>query len=158
MIPGRRLDNCAQSKPRSAITPGRKFSTTTSAVAISRRRAAFPDGRRRLRRTERLFRLKAAKYQLSPSTLAPCPRRGSPPGGSTLSTSAPISANRSEQNGPERMRVRSTTRTPCKCIQFIPYATLQRRGARCLQAHPTARADHHDEASRQRIREKVNIQ
>src|SRR5471030_1312981 len=45
--------------------------------------------------------------------MAPCWRTGSPsPGVSTLMTSAPMSASSIEQNGPARMRVRSTTRIP----------------------------------------------
>src|SRR6516165_7534887 len=60
-----------------------------------------------------LVALKPAKYQLKSSRTTPCRRTGSPsPGVSILITSAPISASSIEQNGPARMRVRSTTRSP----------------------------------------------
>src|SRR6202035_2439871 len=81
--------------------------------AISRASTALPSLLRKLRESERLLRLKAAKYQERPSLIAPCARSGSPtPGVSTLITSAPISARIIVQNGPARMRVRSTTRIP----------------------------------------------
>src|SRR3954468_18988860 len=80
---------------------------------MRRASTALPSWLRRFSDSERLLRLKAAKYQESPSLTTPCCRKGSPaPGGSTLITSAPISASIIVQNGPARMRVRSTTLIP----------------------------------------------
>ena len=103
----------AASNPIWAKTPGRKFSTKTSLAPISRASTALPSPVRRLSESERLLRLKAAKYHESPSRMTPCARSGSPtPGVSTLTISAPMSASIIVQNGPARMRVRSTTRIP----------------------------------------------
>src|SRR5438270_8653157 len=65
----------AASKPICAITPGRKFSTSTSLVAISRAKTALPSSLRRFSDSERLLRLNAAKYQERPSFMTPCWRR-----------------------------------------------------------------------------------
>src|SRR5215475_13734627 len=80
---------------------------------MRRDRMALPSSAWRSSVIDRLFRLNCAKYHESPSTSTPCRRTGSPsPGGSILITSAPMSASSMLQNGPARIRVRSTTRTP----------------------------------------------
>src|SRR6185369_14123619 len=59
----------------------------------------------------------------------PCLRTGSPsPTSSILMTSAPMSARNIEQNGPERILDRSTTRMPESCI-----------GVLCRQRHAILR-------------------
>ena len=75
------------------MTPGAKFSTSTSArltISISRSR---PCGFFRSSETERLLALSIAKGSAAPPT-TPRRRRCSPPFGSTLMTSAPACAIR----------------------------------------------------------------
>jgi len=81
------------------MTPGRKFSQTTSAPATRSRNTARPAGLVRSSATDFLLRLIARKYALSPSGRngGPIARIGSPPSGSsTLITSAPWSASSME--------------------------------------------------------------
>ena len=92
--------------------PGRKFSTRTSAVSKRRDSMFLSSLSYRFSTTDFLFRLNWAKYQLSPLTMAPCWRTGSPRGPSILITSAPRSARSWVQKGPARIRVRSITRRP----------------------------------------------
>src|SRR5215203_2300398 len=54
--------------PRASITPGRKFSTTTSAVSASRRKIAWPSGRLISRVRERLLRFAERKKAQMPLT------------------------------------------------------------------------------------------
>ena len=63
-------------------------------------------------------------------------RSGSPPGGSTLTTSAPASAKSFEQYGPAISVVQSTTRTPSSISAHPGQGTVERRSrtaARCMQ-------------------------
>src|SRR5215468_5085942 len=95
------------------MVPGRKFSSTTSAFAIRRRRMAWPSGAFMLRVRLFLLRFTDMKYVASPPEKGGQPRVSSPlPGSSTLMTSAPMSPSDMEQNGPASTRVRSMTRTP----------------------------------------------
>src|SRR5690625_2684606 len=86
---------------------------TTSAVSISARSAVFPASVRRSNTTERLPRLTLTNTPLRPGA-GPTEmyRVVSPSGGSTLITSAPISAMIWVQYGPITIAVRSTIRTP----------------------------------------------
>src|ERR1700687_5727813 len=79
-----------------------------------------------------LLRLRLRKTALSlPTNGGPILRALSPPGGSTLITSAPASASCIEQNGPHRpcctSRTRNPARLPCALI-LSPFASLARRG------------------------------
>src|SRR5580704_4049745 len=95
------------------MVPGRKFSSTTSARASSRRRMSCPSGAFMFRVRLFLFRLTDRKYVASPPTKGGQPRVSSPlPGSSILMTSAPMSPSDIAQKGPASTRVRSTTRTP----------------------------------------------
>ena len=92
------------------MRPGRKFSSMTSRWPISSSAAAWPSGVSMSSTTLFLLRLNVRKK--------PMPRPGSlrvlsPPGGSTLITSAPRSARIIPQVGPMTMCVNSTTRMPC---------------------------------------------
>src|SRR5713101_1345787 len=75
-----------------------------------------------------LLRLRLRKTALSPPTNGgPILRALSPPGGSTLITSAPASPSCIEQNGPHSPCVTSTTRNPARlpCTLIIsPFASL----------------------------------
>src|SRR5215210_3322565 len=87
--------------PRRSVTPGRKFSSTTSAVAASRRNAEFCASSLRSSTTLRLLRLTARNAAVSsPRMRKPMAWRAwSPePGGSTLMTSAPMSPRSWAQN------------------------------------------------------------
>jgi hypothetical protein len=77
------------------MTPGRKFSTTTSADAASRRASATPAASVRSMTTDRLLRLTAPKYVEPPAeSIGGCQCRvSSPDGGSIFTTSAPKSAS-----------------------------------------------------------------
>src|SRR6266508_3855339 len=96
------------------MSPGRKFSTTTSARMARSRAAPLPPAVDRSRTTDRLFLLSERKYAAS------SPRNGGPhrlvssplPGRSTFTTSAPRSARVMVASGPARTREKSTTRTP----------------------------------------------
>ena len=94
------------------MTPGRKFSTSTSASAISRRRASFPRSVFRFRVIPFLERLKVAKYVLSPLTFGREFREISPEGDSILMTSAPRSAISAAQKGAATIWPRSSTFNP----------------------------------------------
>src|SRR5260370_37345225 len=75
-----------------------------------------------------LLRLRLRKTALSPPTNGgPILRALSPPGGSTLITSAPASPSCIEQNGPHSPCVTSTTRNPARlpCALIIsPFASF----------------------------------
>ena len=99
--------------------PGRKFSTSTSAVAASRRRRSWPSALRRSSVT--LLRPRPSTAQNSEywpsaspaSTNGPISRMKSPPRGcSILMTSAPCSPSSPAQNGAAMRVPRSRTRTP----------------------------------------------
>ena len=95
------------------ITVGRKFSTSTSAVATSLRRMARSSASLKSSAIERLPQFVFTKYADVPPRLEPTWRRMSPTGGSsTLITSAPCWARTIVANGPDRFIVRSTIRTP----------------------------------------------
>src|SRR5215468_2942574 len=95
------------------MVPGRKFSKTTSARAMRRRRMACPSGAFMFRVRLFLLRLTDMKYVDSPPTKGGQLRVSSPlPGSSILITSAPMSPSIIAQKGPARTRVRSSTRTP----------------------------------------------
>src|SRR5262249_62103743 len=97
------------------MVPGRKFSSTTSALLTSFRRMACPSGAFMLRVRLFLLRFTARKYVASPPTKGGQPRVSSPlAGSSTLITSAPMSPRNMEPKGPARMRVKSMTRTPAR--------------------------------------------
>ena len=68
----------------------------------------------------RLPRLCPSKYEEKPSGLSPLARPISPPGGSTLITSAPMSASSNVANGPCWARVKSSTRTPVSADAGAP--------------------------------------
>ncbi len=98
-------------RPSRSITPGRKLSTSASAVFASSSSASGSS--RRLSSTERLLRsvthVKADEWPIFGSY----PRIGSPPPGcSILITSAPRSASSAVANAPGSRRVRSRTRMP----------------------------------------------
>src|SRR5680860_1123537 len=89
--------------PSRSITPGRNDSTITSAPAARRTNASRPADDFRSQTTERRLRV---------HTLYPWyDRKGSPPGGSTLITSAPCSAISSTPRGPAHPQLRSRIRT-----------------------------------------------
>src|SRR5947209_4541122 len=100
--------------PSRSFTSGRKFSTTISASATSRRNTAMPRGSFRLSVIPRLLRCKFWKSE-------PCrgPPSGSTPSGiSILTTSAPQSASWRTAVGPARTRVKSRTRMPDSGREF----------------------------------------
>src|SRR5690606_12783053 len=91
------------------MVPGRKFSSTMSALSARRRAACAPAALRRSSPMLFLLRLNMGKKP------APAPSRWrvrSPSTGSILITSAPRSASTSPQVGPMTIWVNSTTRSP----------------------------------------------
>src|SRR5271163_1248917 len=112
------------------MTPGRKFSTTTSAVARSRRTASTAGGV--LRSWTMLFfpALSCPKLVLAPLRSGGRVRIMSPSGASSLITSAPRSARRRVQCGPAIVVVKSTTRSRSKALVIAissPCAALSMR-------------------------------
>src|SRR6185312_11327345 len=94
--------------PSRSFTSGRKFSTTTSAFATRRLKAASPSGDFRSSVMPRLLRWRFWKSE--PSRGPPGPSPSDRCGGvSILMTLAPQSPNCRTQVGPERTRVRSRT-------------------------------------------------
>src|SRR5215472_18733943 len=116
------------------MVPGRKFSRTTSARAMRRRRMACPSGAFMFRVKPFLLRLTDMKYVASPPTKGGQPRVSSPlPGSSILITSAPMSPRNMDPNGPARIRVKSITRTPARggrAVLLLLAARDALRGAR----------------------------
>src|SRR5216684_742265 len=104
--------------PSRSITPGRKFSTSTSAQRTSASTNARSPGSFRSMATLRLPRLTDRKYVLSAPS--PAGTNGGPqclvsspaPGRSTLITSAPRSPRSIAAYGPASTRARSSTCTP----------------------------------------------
>jgi hypothetical protein len=76
------------------MTPGAKFSKSTSALRTSAFRSATPRGLFRLRVMARLLEFSIASGSEAPPPTASRARSGSPCGGSTLITSAPAWAIR----------------------------------------------------------------
>ena len=102
----------AQPRPSRSRTPGRKFSTSTSAPSSSRSIASSPSSVLRSRTTARLLRPTTFHMNDSPScgSRQPMPRVPSPLGDSTLMTSAPKSARERAQPGPATTVAQSITR------------------------------------------------
>src|SRR3990167_5731685 len=95
--------------PHFSSVPGRKFSSRKSASPTRRRTMSCPSGSRRLAVMHRLPRATTDHQSGKPSR--PHSRMGSPcPGGSTLITSAPMSAKIWPQNGPAMSWPSSMTR------------------------------------------------
>src|SRR5215210_3579869 len=101
-------------RPHLSIVPGLKFSTSTSASAISRRARSCPSSSRRLSVTDFLLRAMIGHQRVRPCfRWRPHTRIGSPlPGGSTFMTSAPKSPRSCPQKGPASRLPISTTRRP----------------------------------------------
>src|SRR6478609_7823779 len=103
------------------MTPGLKFSTSTSADSTRRRRTSLPSGFFRFSVTDRLpafwARNEAPMCLPLRSASAPSWRARSPPSGtSILTTSAPSNASWYAQNGPASTLVRSRTRMPASAL------------------------------------------
>src|SRR6218665_353736 len=102
--------------PQPSSVPGRKFSISTSAPAISRRAMSWPSLWRKSSAIERLLRdCTCHQTEVPPSSSMRQLRSGSPaPGGSILITSAPKSPRVSPTKGPAISWPISITRRPCK--------------------------------------------
>src|SRR5438105_681006 len=106
--------------PSSAMVPGRRFSTTTSALLESLKKTSFPRWDLRSSASDRLFRLRRTNGEDSPSRKGPLRRVRSPPSGfSTLTTSAPRSASCMVQKGAAMKLPTSTTRMPSSAAGAI---------------------------------------
>src|SRR5262249_46240480 len=103
---------CAAPRPSLSSAPGRYASSTTSDTRASLSRISIAWGRLRSSTRLRLLRLSATKLTLSPSRIGGVARPMSPCGGSTLITSAPLSAGSVPAGGPAVEFARSVTRIP----------------------------------------------
>jgi hypothetical protein len=105
---GLRFLTDSKSTPSRLVTPGRMFSTTTSAFSASFIRTSRPSAVFRFSVMARLLRCRFWKSEPSrrPTNSPASPLSG---GGSTRITSAPQSASVRTQDGPARARVRSIT-------------------------------------------------
>ena len=98
------------------MTPGRKFSATTSALAMSSSAISLPFGilrssaMLRLLRLEQICSIPWPSCQMSPLLQWRCQ---APSGGSTAITSAPRSASAWMPIGPNRKWLKLITRMPC---------------------------------------------
>src|SRR3954466_13575678 len=112
---------CSHVKPSRSITPGPKFSTTTSERSTSLRKISLPSSDFMLRVRLRLLQLSIVKYSESTSGRSRSWLRvTSPrPGCSILMTSAPIHARSCVQTGPACTCVMSTTRTPSRAFATV---------------------------------------
>src|SRR3954469_16695697 len=113
---GLRLCNALQPTPSLSSTPGRKFSSTTSAPSTRSQKISRSSAFLRSSVIPRLLRFHSMKGAPSPSTKGGAPRIESPCGLSILITSAPMSASCMPQNGPDRCVVRSSTTSPSSAI------------------------------------------
>src|SRR3954465_8555063 len=100
--------------PSSAIVPGRRVSTTMSALLTSLRKTSLPFPDLRSSASDRLLRFRRTNGEDSPpSRKGPLARVRSPPSGvSPLTTSAPRSASCMAQKGAAMKLPTSTTRMP----------------------------------------------
>src|SRR5215831_4893683 len=172
MSRGLRFASSSRASPSRSAVACAKLSTTTSARSTRSANRARSAASARSRMTLRRPRSQTAY----PATL---PRQGSPPGGSTLITSAPLSASSMPAIGPAIPLVRSTTRIPFKACAIVPLAVRRRAISRrrsldgfergegkharagrfysVLEHHGLDR-DHHDgEAKRRPDREVVQV-
>src|SRR3954464_11004148 len=103
------------------MTPGPKFSTTTSERSTSLRKISLPSSDFMLRVSDRLLQLSIVKYSESTSGRSRSwVRVTSPrPGCSILMTSAPIHARSCVQTGPACTCVMSRTRTPSRALATV---------------------------------------
>src|SRR4051812_1222046 len=118
MIRGLSSCRCSHVNPSRSITPGPKFSTTTSERSTSLRKISLPSSDFMLRVSDRLLQLSIVKYSESTSGRSRSwVRVTSPrPGCSILMTSAPIQASSCVQTGPACTCVMSTPRTPSRAF------------------------------------------
>src|ERR671911_335138 len=121
MRSGNRAASDASSSPSARACDGRKPWTSTSAPASRRSSRERSASSCRSRTTPFLERFQVAKPALD--------RVGSPPGGSTLMTSAPTSASRWVATGPAIPKERSTMRTPPR----MPSAIVDPQGGQGAQ-------------------------
>src|ERR1700676_2741995 len=107
--------NCSNARPAERRLDGRRFATSTSALAASSATMARPCAVFRSTATLFLLRLAARKYVEIPSTDGGVQERvSSPPAGfSIFQTSAPRSAKVMVHHGPASTRVTSSTLIPC---------------------------------------------
>src|SRR6266536_2990174 len=105
------------------MTPGPKFSSSTSAVLSSARNTSPPPGCLRLSVRLRLLPLKARKKRASASGRSFWLYRATSPlpGSSTLTTSAPSQARICPHEGPAWLLVTSTTRIPASAPGMAPH-------------------------------------
>src|SRR3954470_7674585 len=138
MQPGLRSWTSSGPSPHFSIVPGRKFSSTTSAVAARSAAIRWPRASRRFSVTERLLRARIDHQRLwSLWRRRPQSRMASPsPGASILITSAPKSPSRVPVYGPASSWPNSIARRPCSGGSAMPGDLLQERDrAEDVHAH-----------------------
>src|ERR1039458_8344877 len=119
-----------EARPSRFMTSGRKFSTSTSAVATSFLNTSLPSGLFRFRVRDFLLLFWARKLVpmscwLSLGTLPSLRARSPSVGFSILMTSAPSSARCKVANGPASTLVMSSTRTPCNALRGFCALSLE---------------------------------
>ena len=135
----------AASTPSRACASGRILLTNTSTVAARRCNAASPAGAFRSSAMDFLPRLKLRNLPFMPGE-RPLPaswRSKSPPGLSSLITSAPCSARTPVQTGPTTTEERSSTRIPASGpLMVLPskFTAAASHGSAAGQIRPTGTA------------------
>src|ERR1700730_9760572 len=112
MMRGLTALTCAAPRPSLSSAPRRYASSTTSDMRASLSRISIACGRLRSSTRLRLLRLSAVRLTPPPSRSGGVARPMSPCGGSTLTTSAPMSASSVPASGPAMKFASSMTRTP----------------------------------------------
>src|SRR6187402_820320 len=127
--PGLAVDSSSYDMPQPSSVPGRKFSISTSARAISRLAMSWPSLLRRSSAIERLLRDCTCHQTEVPSLTRRQLRSGSPvPGASILITSAPKSPSVLPANGPAINWPISTTFRPSSAPGVRVIRACLRRG------------------------------
>ena len=114
IAPGLRAAISSYVQPHRSSTRCGWFNTTTSATAVSRWTTSMPSAVSKSTHSARLLRSASAQTNVRSPRMAPVTRNGSPPGGSTFTTSAPRSPSIAATIGAGNRVARSSTRTPAK--------------------------------------------
>src|SRR5581483_3858846 len=131
-MPGFAADSASYVRPMRATAPARKFVRNTSACFATASSTSRPRWSFRSTASERLPRLCASKYALSPRPRTTSKYRpGSPEtGSSTLMTSAPRSASSAVAYVPCCQMLRSRTRMPASGRRMCEFSALGVRVSR----------------------------
>ena len=119
---GLRACTDSKSRPRDCRARGRRLSTTTSAHPSSPSRTCRPSGVVRSTAMLRLLRFTPTNTPLSSPRRGPIRRVSSPAGGSSFTTSAPMSPSSVAAYGPASIDAASSTLMPSNAATATPHS------------------------------------